>query len=59
MYLHGVPRLRSTERLRTPGQMAGRLIGYRMADGTGPLYREAARDDLNAMAGRAADALAW
>jgi hypothetical protein len=30
-----------------------------LADGTGPLYREAARDDLGALIERAANALTW
>ena len=30
-----------------------------MADGTGPLYRDAATDDLSALAARAAAALTW
>ena len=30
-----------------------------MADGTGPLYREAAGDDLGAVVARTAQALTW
>ena len=35
------------------------MVAQLLADGTGPLYREAARDDLAALAERAADALTW
>jgi hypothetical protein len=49
-------------RLLEPGPVPVRgvaLVAQLLADGTGPLYREAARDDLGALAGRAANALAW
>ena len=49
-------------RLLEPGPVPARgvaMVARLLADGTGPLYREAARDDLTAMAKRAADALAW
>jgi hypothetical protein len=35
------------------------LVTELLADGAGPLYREAATDDLAALAARAADALTW
>ncbi len=35
------------------------MVARLLADGTGPLYREAARDDLDAVAGQAAAALTW
>jgi len=35
------------------------MVARLLADGTGPLYREAARDDLGALAERAAAALTW
>ena len=35
------------------------MVARLLADGTGPLYREAARDDLGALAEQAADALTW
>jgi hypothetical protein len=49
-------------RLLEPGPVPVRgvaLVTQLLADGTGPLYREAARDDLGAMAERAAAALTW
>jgi len=49
-------------RLLQPGPVPVRgvaLVTQLLADGTGPLYREAARDDLDAMAERAAAALTW
>jgi hypothetical protein len=48
--------------LLEPGPVPARgvaMVARLLADGTGPLYREAARDDLDAMAERAAHALAW
>ncbi len=35
------------------------MVARLLADGTGPLYREAARDDLGAVAEQAAAALTW
>jgi hypothetical protein len=35
------------------------MVARLLADGTGPLYREAARDDLGALAEQAAAALTW
>ena len=35
------------------------MVALLLADGTGPLYREAARDDLGAVAEQAAAALTW
>ena len=35
------------------------MVARLLADGTGPLYREGARDDLGALAERAAAALTW
>jgi hypothetical protein len=49
-------------RLLEPGPVPVRgvaMVARLLADGTGPLYREAARDDLGALAERAANALAW
>jgi hypothetical protein len=49
-------------RLLGPGPVPVRgvaMVTRLLADGTGPLYREAARDDLGAMAERAAAALTW
>ena len=49
-------------RLLEPGPVPARgvaMVARLLADGTGPLYREAARDDLGALAERAANALAW
>jgi hypothetical protein len=49
-------------RLLEPGPVPVRgvaMVTEMLADGTGPLYRDAARDDLAVLAGRAADALAW
>jgi hypothetical protein len=49
-------------RLLEPGPVPVRgvaLVTQLLADGTGPLYREAAHDDLGALAERAANALAW
>jgi hypothetical protein len=49
-------------RLLEPGPVPVRgvaLVTQLLADGTGPLYREAARDDLGALAERAAAALTW
>ena len=49
-------------RLLEPGPVPVRgvaMVARLLADGTGPLYREAARDDLGALAERAATALAW
>jgi hypothetical protein len=34
-------------------------VAQLLADGTGPLYREAARDDLDPLAERAVNALIW
>jgi hypothetical protein len=49
-------------RLLEPGPVPVRgvaLVTCLLSDGAGPLYREAARGDLGAMAERAADALTW
>ena len=49
-------------RLLEPGPVPVRgvaMVAQLLADGTGPLYREAARDDLDALAERAASALSW
>jgi hypothetical protein len=49
-------------RLVEPGPVPVRgvaMVTQLLTDGTGPLYREAARDDLGAMAERAAAALTW
>ena len=49
-------------RLLEPGPLPVRgvaMVTRLLSDGTGPLYREAARDDLGAMAQRAAAALSW
>jgi hypothetical protein len=49
-------------RLLEPGPVPVRgvaLVVQLLADGTGPLYREAARDDLGTLAERAARALDW
>jgi hypothetical protein len=49
-------------RLLDPGPVPVRgvaMVTQLLADGTGPLYREAARDDLTAMATRAVQALTW
>jgi hypothetical protein len=49
-------------RLLEPGPVPARgvaMVVQLLADGAGPLYREAARDDLAALAERAAAALAW
>jgi hypothetical protein len=49
-------------RLLEPGPVPARgvaLVTQLLADGTGPLYREAARDDLGTLAERAARALDW
>jgi hypothetical protein len=49
-------------RLLEPGPVPVRgvaLVTQLLADGTGPLYREAARDDLGTLVERAADALTW
>jgi hypothetical protein len=49
-------------RLVEPGPVPARgvaLVVQLLADGTGPLYREAARDDLGTLAERAARALDW
>jgi hypothetical protein len=49
-------------RLLEPGPVPARgvaLVVQLLADGTGPLYREAARDDLGTLAERAARALDW
>ncbi len=35
------------------------MVSLLLADGTGPLYREASRDDLDVIAERAAQALTW
>jgi hypothetical protein len=45
---------------RGPVPVAGvAMVSVLLADGTGPLYREAGRDDLGAIAERAAQALTW
>ena len=49
-------------RLLEPGPVPARgvaLVAQLLADGTGPLYREAARDDLGTLAERAVRALDW
>ena len=49
-------------RLLEPGPVPVRgvaMVAEWLADGAGPLYNEAARDDLGALAERAATALAW
>jgi hypothetical protein len=49
-------------RLLEPGPVPVRgvaMVARLLADGTGPLYREAARDDLDAIVDRAANALTW
>ena len=49
-------------RLLEPGPVPVRgvaMVAELLADGAGPLYNEAARDDLGALAERAATALAW
>jgi hypothetical protein len=49
-------------RLLDPGPVPARgvaLIVQLLADGTGPLYREAARDNLDTLAERAVRALDW
>ena len=49
-------------RLLEPGPVPVRgvaIVARLLADGAGPLYREAARDDLGAVAERAALALTW
>jgi hypothetical protein len=49
-------------RLLEPGPVPARgvaLVVQLLADGTGPLYRAAARDDLGTLAERAARALDW
>jgi hypothetical protein len=49
-------------RLLDPGPVPVRgvaMVTELLADGTGPLYREAARDDLSTMAEQAAAALTW
>jgi hypothetical protein len=49
-------------RLLEPGPVPVRgvaMVTQLLADGTGPLYREAARDDLSAVATRAVQALTW
>ena len=49
-------------RLLEPGPVPARgvaMAAQLLADGTGPLYREAARDDLGAMLERAANGLTW
>ena len=49
-------------RLLEPGPVPVRgvaMVAQLLADGTGPLYREAARDDLGAMLERAANGLTW
>jgi hypothetical protein len=51
-----------TSRLLQPGPVPVRgvaMVSQLLADGAGPLYREAAREDLDALAERAARALAW
>ena len=35
------------------------MVTQLLADGAGPLYRDAARDDLAVLAGQAAAALTW
>ena len=49
-------------RLLEPGPVPVRgvaMVAELLADGAGPLYNEAARDDLGALAERAANALTW
>jgi hypothetical protein len=49
-------------RLLEPGPVPVRgvaMVAQLLADGTGPLYRETARDDLDALAERAVNALIW
>ena len=49
-------------RLLEPGPVPVRgvaMVTEMLADGAGPLYRDAARDDLAVLAGRAVHALAW
>jgi hypothetical protein len=49
-------------RLLDPGPVPVRgvaMVTELLADGTGPLYREVARDDLGTMAAQAAAALTW
>jgi hypothetical protein len=49
-------------RLLEPGPVPVRgvaMVTWLLTDGTGPLYREAARDDLGALAERAVAALTW
>jgi hypothetical protein len=49
-------------RLAEPGPVPVRgvaMVTRLLSDGTGPLYREAARDDLRALAERAAQTLTW
>jgi hypothetical protein len=49
-------------RLLEPGPIPVRgaaMVTQLLADGAGPLYRDAARDDLAVLAGQAADALTW
>ena len=49
-------------RLLEPGPVPVRgvaMVARLLADGTGPPYREAARDDLGAMLERAANGLTW
>jgi hypothetical protein len=57
------PRLAElASRLLEPGPVPVRgvaLVTLLLADGTGPLYREASRADLGALADRAALALTW
>jgi hypothetical protein len=57
------PRLAElASRLLEPGPVPVRgvaMVALLLADGTGPLYREASRADLDAIAERAAHALAW
>jgi len=49
-------------RLAEPGPVPVRgvaMVARLLSDGTGPLYREASRDDLGVLAERAAQALTW
>lgn len=49
-------------RLLQPGPVPVRgvaMVSHLLADGAGPLYREASRDDLGALAEQAARALTW
>jgi hypothetical protein len=51
-----------TSRLLEPGPVPARgvaMVTRLLADGAGPLYREASRDDLGALAEQAARALTW